>query len=77
VKRREFIAGMGSAAATWPVGTLAQQPNRVPRVGVSATVGTRGPIPKKPIRSDHMELNPRAQHREVALNGDRRELRLS
>ena len=33
IKRREFIAGLGSAAA-WPVVTWAQQPNRVRRVGV-------------------------------------------
>ena len=33
LRRREFIAGLGGAAV-WPLAALAQQPNRVRRVGI-------------------------------------------
>jgi len=34
MRRRDFIAALTSAGAAWPLGTYAQQPRKIPRIGV-------------------------------------------
>jgi putative ABC transport system substrate-binding protein len=48
VKRREFIAGLGSAAA-WPVAVWAQQGDRVRRIGMLMAFDENDPVAKRQI----------------------------
>ena len=48
MNRREFITGLGGAAASLPFAARAQQPNRMRRIGVLQSVGANDP--EGPIR---------------------------
>jgi putative ABC transport system substrate-binding protein len=45
IKRRQFIAGIGSAAV-WPLGARAQQGDRVRRIGVLMPFDENDPVGK-------------------------------
>jgi putative tryptophan/tyrosine transport system substrate-binding protein len=74
MRRREFIALLGGAAAAWPLKARAQQPERMRRVGILLGTTASGPEPVPAFAQGLRELgwtegrNVRFEYR--AIDGD-------
>jgi putative ABC transport system substrate-binding protein len=53
MRRREFITLLGGTVAAWPLAARAQQPTKVPRIGVLLVSGTE---PMGPFREALRDL---------------------
>ena len=81
MRRREFIAILGGAAAMWPLAASAQQADQVRRIGVLSNIGgERSRSPQSMVTALHEELrklgwtdgrNLRVDHRWAAGNPER------
>src|SRR5262252_630071 len=79
MRRREFIAFIGSTAVAWPLETRAQQADRIPRVGVLLGIGENDPEAKTRVKAFQQGLrdlgwfesqNIRIDYRFAAGNAD-------
>src|SRR6266571_1777713 len=51
MRRRDFIAGLGGAAAMWPMAARAQQPSQMRRIGVFSTLAADDPDSRPQIEA--------------------------
>jgi ABC-type uncharacterized transport system substrate-binding protein len=72
MKRREFIAGLGSASAAWPLAARGQQAERMRRVGVLVGTAADDPVGQARIRAFQQGLQQLGWIPEVNVQIDTR-----
>jgi putative tryptophan/tyrosine transport system substrate-binding protein len=56
IGRRELLAALSGAAAAWPLGARAQQPTKVPRVGILSPAASETATPLAAFREGLRDL---------------------